>query len=67
MGVSKRLIDESAVTQLISWIQPCFEVLSLPFARASLNAKVLYGSMAHADEFLVWTDEVEAAGTTRVR
>ena len=37
-------------------------MLSLPFARASLNAKVLYGTMAHADEFLLWTDEVEAAG-----
>ena len=61
-GGFKRLIDESAVTRLISWIQPCFEVLSLPFERASLNAKVLYGTMAHADEFLVWTDEVEAAG-----
>ena len=61
-GGFKRLIDDTAVTNLISWIQPCFEVLSLPFERASLKAKVLYGTMAHADEFLVWTDEVETAG-----
>ena len=61
-GGFRRLIDDETVTNEISWIQPFFEALSLPFERASLNAKVLYGAMAHADEFLVWTDQVEGAG-----
>ena len=61
-GGFRRLIDDATVTSQISWIQPCFATLSLPFDRASLNAKVLYGTMAHADEYLVWTDQVERAG-----
>ena len=58
----RRLIDDDTVTREISWIMPNFDVLSLPFPDAANNANVLYGSMAHADEYLVWSDEVEKAG-----
>ena len=58
----RRLVDDDTVTRQISWIMPNFDVLTLPFFDAANNADVLYGSMAHADEYLVWSDEVERAG-----
>ena len=59
----RRLVDDDTVNNRIAWIQPQWETLALAFDEAGLNAKVAYGSMAHADEYVMWAAENGRRGT----
>ena len=58
-GGFRRLISDQEITERIAWVQPQWEILSMAFDKAYLNAQAAYGSMAHADEYIQWVREME--------